>query len=155
MGNCKYELQVKGMRYLEAIIDKELLLENSDDYIRACLAHYELASEGIAKTFELKRYLSWVPFNLASAGDTKVGKSNKIDLIENFNSTIDRFRMEMDEINKGIIEKEERLEQKVEIIEEKIVETDEKIDKIDKKMDEMNGMMAKILANLEKKPNPE
>jgi hypothetical protein len=38
----KCEIPVEGMEYLEAIINKELLLDNSDDYIRACLAHYEL-----------------------------------------------------------------------------------------------------------------
>jgi hypothetical protein len=42
-ANLKPEEPVERVKYLEAIISKELLVENSDDYVMACLSHYELS----------------------------------------------------------------------------------------------------------------
>jgi hypothetical protein len=127
----KYEVRVEGAKYLEAIIDKNLLLDNSDDYVRACLAHYELAVHGKATPLELKKYLYWLPYNLTSMEDTRIEKRIKSNLEKNAKFTREEFEKKVEEIvKKEVNQLEER---------------------VNEKMDEMKEMMAKILDSLEKK----
>jgi hypothetical protein len=125
------KVHVEGIEYLEAVIDKKLLLDNSDDYVRACLAHYELAKSGKVKSLEMNRYLSWLPYNLTSIEETRIERKIKDSLEENAKATREEFKNEID-----------RLEKKV----------DEKINEIKEIMDEkMNEMMGRILDSLQKK----
>jgi hypothetical protein len=43
-------------------LTNKILLENSDDYVRAFLAHYELTKGGNAKSLKMDKYLSWLPY---------------------------------------------------------------------------------------------
>jgi F0F1-type ATP synthase assembly protein I len=140
-GDGKYqfkrEVHVEGMEYLEAIIDKKVLLDNSDDYVRAWLAHYELARSGKVKSLEIKRYLSWLSFNLTSMEETRIERKIKSDLEENAKSIREEFE-----------KKEDKLEKKLNEIDEKM---DKKMSEMKEMMDEkMNEMMSKILISLEK-----
>jgi hypothetical protein len=127
----KHEHYVKGIEYLKAVIDKELLLESSDDYVRACLAHYELTLGGEAKSFENKRYLSWLPYNLTSMDETKIEIAMKRNLEENAKSTREEFEIKVEEI----------VDSKVKELEKKIAGFEEK----------MNKKLTKILTILKKK----
>jgi hypothetical protein len=119
----KYEDNVEGAEYLEEIIDKNLLLDNSDDYVKACLAHYELAGHGQATPLELKRYLDWLPYNLTSMEETRIEERIKSNLEKNAKSTREEFKKEVNQL-------EERMNEKI---------------------NEMKEMMDKILDILKKK----
>jgi hypothetical protein len=143
----KYQVNVKEMEYLEAIIEKKLLIDNSDDYVRACLAHYELASDGNTTPLEMKRYLSWLPYNFISMEETRMEKCIKSNLEENAKSTREEFEKKVEEI----------FELKVKELENRVNEMDKKTNEMDenmnKKMNEMKEMMAKILNILENSRN--
>jgi hypothetical protein len=131
------EGDVNGIEYLKAIINKELLLNNSDDYVRACLAHYERTRDSKTTPFEIKRYLSWLPYNLTSMKESEIEKSIKNKLEENAKSTREGIKKELND-----------LERKVE---GNINEMDKKMDQIDDKMNEMDKKIRKILSILENK----
>jgi septal ring factor EnvC (AmiA/AmiB activator) len=97
-----YEYRVKGMDYLEAIIDKRLLLDNSGDYVRACLNHYEHA-RGSNKSLELEKYLSWLPFRITSIKDTKEELEKKVNEIDKKANEIDKKVNEIDKNVKKIL----------------------------------------------------
>jgi hypothetical protein len=127
MVKYKHEVYVEEMEYLKAIIDKKLLVDNSDDYVRACLAHYELTKGGNSKSLEIDRYLWWLPYNLASTKETRIKRYIKSNLEDNAKSTREEFQKKVEEIVK------------------------KEMEKMDEKMDEIKEMISKILNNLEKK----
>jgi hypothetical protein len=138
---CKSNVLVRGIEYLEAIIDKKLLLDNSDDYVRACLAHYELAKDEKIKSFEMRRYLSWLPNNIGSKEDTRIERKIKITLEENAKFITDEFEKKVEEIVKKevkvIVKKEVKgiVKKEVNYLEERI----------DKKMFLILEMMSMVL----------
>jgi hypothetical protein len=105
MGYCgeiyfkKREVDVRGPDYIEAIISNRLRPENSDDYVRAFLAHYEIAKEGKFKPFGIDQYLSWLPYTLTQREEHPrlVREIFKNEVNEIFEKKVNRLEKKVDE----------------------------------------------------------
>jgi hypothetical protein len=118
-ANLMPEEPVERMKYLEAIINKKLLVENSDDYVMACLAHYELSKNCKAESLQIKRYLSWLPYNLTSTEETRIERNIKNDLEKSSNSTIVEFKKEMKNLENKVGEMDKKISEILDILKKK------------------------------------
>jgi hypothetical protein len=116
---CKQIVHVKKIEYLEAVINKKLPVDNSDDYVRACLAHYELTKNGKAKSFEVKRYLSWLPYNLISFEEITIEKIIRNNLEDNAKSNREELKKEVDRLEKRINGMDKKMDEILRILRKK------------------------------------
>jgi hypothetical protein len=112
----KTEVKVEGVKYLECVISGKIPVRDSDEYIIALLAHYEMTKDGgsESKPFDFETYLSWLPFNATS----KDYKTIEVNLKKEINK-------KFDETNDKII----KIENEMEIMKSEIKEDMRKIDR--------------------------
>jgi hypothetical protein len=77
-------------------LTNKILLENSDDYVRAFLAHYELTKGGNAKSLKMDKYLSWLPYAW-----------------EEFKNEADRLEEKLDRLEKNVDKKMDEMDKKI------------------------------------------